>query len=113
MRFSMVSSFSMQSGKLSAKGGPSAFRLDGGQLASVKSLTQVKDLAAVTETQVIAGDGTVYTISEQADVYVYEDFTYLYSNLQEVRGGAYNLRAYYDREDSAGGRVRIIIATPK
>ena len=107
------SSFSMQSGKLSAKGGPSAFRLDGGQLASVKSLTQVKDLAAVTETQVIAGDGTVYTLSEQADVYVYEDFTYLYSNLQEVRGGAYNLRAYYDREDSAGGRVRIIIATPK
>ena len=43
-------------------------------------------------------------------VYEVKNGSYYYSSLGAVLGGSYTLTAYYDRTDSEGGRIRVILA---
>ena len=68
-----------------------------------------------------AGTGTVvsgkfeakntrYAISEQVVVYEYRDGSYSLSTLARVQEGDCTLTGWYDKAESAGGRLRVIVA---
>ena len=44
--------------------------------------------------------------------YIYADNRYSYCDLSYVTGGGYTLTAWYDKEPSSGGCVRVITAVP-
>lgn len=56
------------------------------------------------------GKGTRYTLSEQVAVYEYRDGSYYLSSLARVQEGNYTLTGWYDKAESAGGRLRVIVA---
>lgn len=81
------------------------------------SPTAPEKLASLTS----AGTGTVvsgkfeakntrYAISEQVAVYEYRNGGYYLSTLARVQQEGYTLTGWYDKAESAGGRLRVIVA---
>ncbi len=95
---------------LSASGGAVKFILKDGKFQSAESLTLLSSLSEVNASYLVA-NGKSYPISEKVAVYIYKNSAYSYTSLSEVLQGQYVLRAYYDKESSEGGRIRVIIAT--
>lgn len=86
-----------------------------GQVDSMKQLDSVTldSLSGLTA----VGDGRKYTISEQVQVLLRDDDSrrsYYLTDLSEINAQDYDLTGWYDDLDhSAGGHIRIIVATPK
>ena len=51
-----------------------------------------------------------YTLSDSVAVYEKKGDEYFYTDLGLVSGGGYALTGYYDKAETAGGRIRVIIA---
>ena len=51
-----------------------------------------------------------YTLSDQVVVYEQRGSQYFLSSLSRAQNGDFTLTAWYDKEDSQGGRVRVIVA---
>ena len=58
----------------------------------------------------VGTDRRQYALSEQVVVYVYENRDYLPSSLSKVTEDGYTLTGWYDKSESAGGRIRVIVA---
>ncbi|MPM73514.1 hypothetical protein SDC9_120495 [bioreactor metagenome] len=99
--------YSSASSMLGASVGPARFRFKSGALASVNNLTQVK-LSAVSGGTALAGS-TTYTLSDTVAVYEVKNASYFPSSLDRVASG-YSLVGWYDKAESAGGRIRVITA---
>ena len=89
-------------------------RLDlrGSQLSGVHAINSVGNVKELTATYVKDSNGKIYTISDSVQVYTVDyNFNYNLSTLTEAvtNSSKYSISAYYDKEDSEGGRVRIII----
>ena len=56
------------------------------------------------------GSGERHTLSDDVVVYEYRNGTYYLSSLARVREGSFALTGWYDKSDSAGGRLRVIVA---
>ncbi len=84
-----------------------------GQISGIRNLERA-EVDNITSTQLTA-DGRTYRISEQVQVYLRSSGTYLLTNLTAVGDTSeYKLTAYYDDLNaSAGGLVRVIVATPR
>ena len=84
-----------------------------GQIDGIRNLKRV-EADNITDTQLTAG-GKSYKISEQVQVYLRSGGTYLLTNLAAVGDpDAYDLAGWYDDLNvSAGGLIRVIVATVK
>lgn len=109
----VTSAQSTSSSSLGASAGPARFTMSGSQVESVKSLTLLKNVAAITGTTVQNSDGETHTIWDHAAAYVLENSTYSGIDRNELNLADYTIRAYYDKSDAEGGRIRVLIATPK
>ncbi len=85
-----------------------------GSIERLSILNAVSNVTGITDTQVI-GD-SVHTISSDVEVYVRsgslsEGYEYTYSSLSKAVGADKSriLNVYYDKADSKGGRVRVIV----
>ena len=70
-------------------------------------------VSVLTQTTATIGN-TEYKLSDE--VVVYEDrgiLTYNKISLNDAINGDYTYTAYYDKEESNGGRIRVIIAKVK
>ena len=55
-------------------------------------------------------DNQQYTIWDDVLVYEVRDNEYYLTSLSLVAGGGYNLTGWYDKAESEGGRIRVILA---
>ena len=84
----------------------------------MESDTTVERLYNLTEVEVDSVNGNTivdaqnhsYTLSDSVAVYVYESGEYQLTSLDRVSGGDYRLTAWYDKPESEGGRIRVILA---
>lgn len=53
---------------------------------------------------------TAYTLSDSVQVYEESGSAYYLSSLDRVSGGGYSLTAWYDKSETSGGRIRVIVA---
>ena len=96
--------YAVDNGPFVMKGNPS--KPD--KIYSLKSV----DVSLVEGNVVTAGNRS-YTMSDTVQVYEYRDGEYYLSNLDRVDIGTHELTAWYDKLQSEGGRVRVIIAKEK
>ncbi len=80
-----------------------------GQIAGMYALQSTK-LDSITGNEAHSGSAT-YLVADNAAVYIHRNGSYYLSSLTAVRDGGYQLTGYYDKAVSAGGRIRIIIAS--
>lgn len=91
--------------------GPSSFIMDGTDFDTISTLTEVKNITSINSLTV-KGD-TSHTIWDYAAVYVEYNDKYTQMDKDELNLTDYDISAYYDKSDSDGGRIRIIIAEAK
>lgn len=94
--------------------GPASFSFDKktGNLDGIKTLSsfEVTALSGLT----VRNANTEYLLSEQLIVYLKKDGKYYLTKLAQVSSlDKYKLNAYYDKRQTLGGRVRMIIAESK
>jgi len=72
------------------------------------NLTEVK-LDRLTSAAAYAGNRS-YTLWDGAAVYEYRNGTYYLSSLERVLDGDFTVTAWYDKEETSGGRIRVLVA---
>ena len=90
------------------KTGPFMMKTDGEEIDRLTNLTEVK-ITSVEGTTAYAGNRQ-YAIWDDALVYVVRDGKYYLTSLALVTGGDYTLTGYYDKDQTDGGRIRVILA---
>lgn len=97
-------------------GQPAAFDTDRNSIISIKPLSEVSStIIGVNGVQIETLKGETYLLG--SDVVVYDNTSYTgYSiiPLSDIIGNdGYNIKAYYDKPESSGGRIRVIVVTEK
>ncbi len=105
----VTGSYASASSSFSASEGPSKFVFENGALSGITNLIRVK-LTSASGNIGLSGSAS-YTLSDQVAVYESTDGDYYLSSLDRVSSG-YSLTGWYDKTESAGGRIRVIIAVP-
>lgn len=95
-------------------GQPAAFEMSNNSVQTIKPLTAVSSsVSAINEVQLETVKGEKYLLSGDVVVYEYNG-SYKIIPLSEVIGNSsYTVRAYYDKLESRGGRVRVIVVSAK
>nr|WP_312576605.1 S-layer homology domain-containing protein [Sedimentibacter sp.] len=97
-------------------GQPAAFDTNGNSIVSIKPLSVIS--AAITDingVQLETSKGEIYLLSSNVVVYDNTNYTgYSIIPLSDIIGNkGYNIKAYYDKSEASGGRIRIITVTEK
>ena len=93
-----------------------AFDTNSGSIISIKSLSAVPStITDVNDVQIETPKGEKYLLSSNVVVYDNTNSTeYSIIPLSDIIGNdGYNIKAYYDKSESNGGRIRVIIVTEK
>ncbi len=88
--------------------GPVLVKGDPGSPDSMSSLISA-GRGELSGTRFLAG-GREYLLSDNTAVYERQNGQYRLSSLARVEGGSFALTAWYDAAQSAGGRIRVIVA---
>lgn len=81
---------------------------DPAQPERLRALTATKT-GKISEGQFVAGNQK-YTLSQSVAVYEYRSGQYYLSSLARAEAGDFTLTAWYDKPESSGGRIRVIVA---
>lgn len=94
--------------------GPHKLVLSGGQLTKLASIGSYSgSITNLTTTSATIGSKT-YLLSDDTIVYLRKEAnTYLKIPIEEAIDTNYRMTAYYDKAESSGGRIRIIVAEKK
>ena len=90
------------------KTGPFMMKTDGEKIDRFTNLTKVK-LTSIEGTTAYGGNRQ-YAIWDDALVYEVRDGKYFLTSLALVTGGDYTLTGWYDKDQTDGGRIRVILA---
>jgi len=101
--------FTSASKNYNVSGGPCMIQ---GSYEKILNLDKV-ELDSFTGTSAISKNNKQYTVAEDAAGYLLQDRTYYYRSLASLEEGSYTLNGYYDKAESEGGRIRIIVAVAK
>lgn len=107
-----TTAYSLADRVLGAKPGPARIETQDGQLKRIVQLGKVDRVDSISGVT-LKGAGETHTIWDNATAYIYKDQQYHKADRNELDPAVYNMKAYYDAPDSEGGRIRIIVATPR
>jgi len=97
-------------------GQPAAFDTNNDSIISIKPLSVISStITNVNEVQIETTIGEIYLLSSNVVVYDNTSYTeYSIIPLSDIIGNdGYNIKAYYDKSEGNGGRVRVIVVTKK
>ncbi|WP_130869478.1 S-layer homology domain-containing protein [Intestinimonas massiliensis (ex Afouda et al. 2020)] len=90
--------------------GPCQVKMDSDtNIERLVNLNQIR-LSAVSGTTAVGTDNREYTLSETVAVYVVVNGEYQLSSLSRIQGGSYTLTGWYDKDETSGGRIRVVVA---
>ena len=92
------------------KVGPCQIKMEGPNAVERLYNLSERKLDSVSGSTAVGTNNQKYTLSDNVAVYVYEGGEYQLSSLARISGGSYSLTGWYDKDESAGGRIRVIIA---
>lgn len=69
-----------------------------------------RSLTGIGTSTATGSDNREYTLSETVACYVVVNGEYQLTTLSRIQSGDYTLTGWYDKEESAGGRIRVIVA---
>ena len=93
-----------------AKKGPCQVRMDSDtNIERLSNLNQRK-LVSVSGNTAVGTDNRQYALSETVAYYVVVNGEYQLTTLSRIQSGDYSLTGWYDKDESSGGRIRVIVA---
>ena len=91
--------------------GPCQIRSDRGGVERIYNLT-ARTLSFVGNGKAVS-EGRDYTLADGAPVYELRDKSYYLTDLSRVNNGSFTLTGWQDKAETAGGRIRVIVAQAK
>ena len=92
--------------------GPARFSVESGKITYASSLNSyIENIETLTSFAAYDEKGNEYPLSNNIKVFIRTITGYDYSSISDVLSGNYKISAYYDKNPSFGGRIRVIIAT--
>ena len=88
------------------KVGPCQIKMEGPNAVERLYNLSERKLDSVSGSTAVGTNNQKYTLSDNVAVYVYEGGEYQLSSLARISGGNYSLTGWYDKDESAGGRIR-------
>ena len=93
-----------------AKKGPCQVKMDSDtNIERLSNLNQRK-LDSISGNVAVGTDNRQYTLSETVAYYVVVNGEYQLTTLSRIQDGDYSLTGWYDKDESVGGRIRVIVA---
>ncbi|SMC80786.1 S-layer homology domain-containing protein [Papillibacter cinnamivorans] len=89
--------------------GPAAFIFSGNSVAKISLLSELGSVALTGSNSVTASDGTKYLLSDTVSAYYVSAGSYTPLTLEQAKSYS-TLTAFYDKAESLGGRVRVLLA---
>ena len=93
-----------------AKKGPCQVRMDSDTNIERLSNLDQRKLDSVSGNIAVGTDNRQYALSETVAYYVVVNGEYQLTTLSRIQGGDYTLTGWYDKDESVGGRIRVIVA---
>ena len=93
-----------------AKKGPCQVCMDSDTNIERLSNLDQRKLDSVSGNIAVGTDNRQYALSETVAYYVVVNGEYQLTTLSRIQGGDYTLTGWYDKDESAGGRIRVIVA---
>lgn len=95
--------------------GPVRLETEDGQLSSIRALELVENPASITTLSITDSRNNTWYFSDSCDVYLLKSGSYTMLSMAELQNNfsSYTIKAYYDKSTKDGGRIRIVIASPK
>ena len=95
--------------------GPVRLETEDGQLSSIRALELVENPASITTLSITDSRNNTWYFSDSCDVYLLKSGSYTMLSMTELQNNfsSYTIKAYYDKSTKDGGRIRIVIASPK
>lgn len=88
--------------------------LEQNTIKNLITLSQWSNVSEVTFTEAVAGGGATFKLSDKVKVYKKIDIgNYALSSINEAVNGDYTYQCYYDKDESKGGRIRVIVIQKK
>ena len=85
-----------------------------GAVDYAKPLTRLSSKVTSLTATTLTADGKEYSISDKAVVYKRDsNYDYTLTNISDINIKDYSINAYYDKSDSNGGKIRVIVAIEK
>lgn len=98
-------------------GDPAAFEVNNGAVLSIKALSEISSkITEINGVQIETSEEETYLLSSDVVVYEknYSGIGYKVIPLSDLTDSDnYSIKAYYDKAEANGGRIRVIIATEK
>jgi hypothetical protein len=95
---------------LNAKKGPAAFVFKNGQLDSIRALEKLNKVTLYEAGYVLDGAGNRYLLAGGVNIYQMSGGEYKLLSLKQALTLKLTFTAYYDKPESDGGRIRILLA---
>lgn len=93
-----------------AKKGPCQVRMDSDTNIERLSNLDQRKLDSVSGNVAVGTDNRQYALSETVAYYVVVNGEYQLTTLSRIQDGDYSLTGWYDKDESVGGRIRVIVA---
>ena len=94
----------------SVKEGPVQIYLEGQTLGKIKNLEKIEgSIVNINNSYLENSKGEKIKVASNVVVYLRENSEYNLSTIENAMNGNYSISAYYDKEEKAGGRVRLIV----
>ena len=90
--------------------GPCQVKMDTDSSIERLANLEQRRLSSVSGAVAVGSDNREYTVSETVAVYEVVNGEYQFSSLARISGGDYTLTGWYDKAESAGGCIRVIVA---
>ena len=92
--------------------GPATLNVVDGRIIDASPLMgYIDNIETITMNAVYDEKDRMFKLSDEVKVFIKTADSYSYTTLEDVIAGEYDYKAYYDKSEDMGGRIRIIIAT--
>ena len=96
--------------------GPARIKKDGNSISSMQNISMIKDKITEISHTFVSTSKSNYLLAENIEVYYRNnEYDYMLIDINDIiNSDDYSIQgAYYDKAQSSGGRVRIIVVTKK
>lgn len=110
----VVMSYSSGDSKFTVREGAAYFAKSGSQIKKIGNINSYTDIAVISGNRAYSSKNEGYDLADDVRVYIYDytDYEYKVCELDELMASDYsNIKGYYDRAPSTGGKIRVITAS--
>ncbi len=102
--------YSSGQSKFTVRTGAAYFAFSAGRISKIGNIGGDVSISMVSDEYAYTDKNKSYPLDENVKVFILSGGAYKSADLSDLKKGDYTMTGYYDKEESSGGRIRVIVA---